>query len=85
MDWISVNKALPIEDVSGEFPDVLISDGINVGIGYFHKEIINEEPDENGLLYSDEVWYQEGHLLNENYSGWPQVTHWKPLPLPPND
>jgi hypothetical protein len=88
MNWVNVEDSLP--DLSkpngGESEDVLIFDGENIGIGYYESEYhIEDDPDAyegQATTYSSDCWHSTNHL-NRDVCGWPEVTHWMPLPKPP--
>jgi len=77
MTWISVKE----KEAEPE-TDYLISDGINVGFGYFVPEYDAEDP-RDPHQYTSEYWHQEGLVLKTNTSGFPEVTHYMELPKPP--
>lgn len=64
-------------------PNVLITDGENIGIGFYEHN--REETDERtGIVYPEEIlWNDLSKMLNTCCSGWPEVTHWMPIPEPP--
>lgn len=56
----------------------LISDGKEIGIGWYEAEYFGEEGDIH--MYSSDVWHQDGECLPPDCCGWPDVTHWMELP-----
>lgn len=61
---------------------VMISDGSNIGIGYYEYEYDPEDPDDD-LLYSSPRWHDQSNMLKTCYSGFAEVTHWALMPSPP--
>ena len=85
MEWIRCSDRLPEAQPDCIYSaDVLISDGTNISIGYFQPEYITETNTEWDHS-TDECWHEEGNILFCDYSGHPQITHWKDLPKPPKD
>ena len=86
--WISVkelDKLLTNKDPNFEWASetVLITDEENVSVGFFEPEYFAKN-DEDPLTYSSSVWHDYGDYLRKNISGYAEVTHWMPLPKPPN-
>ena len=89
-EWIPYNeKNKPQrkeeEDDGVYSKDYLITDGENIGIGYFEFEYFSEDhpeddPEITGITYSSECWHDWTSLLNSGIDGWPMVTHWAKLP-----
>jgi Protein of unknown function (DUF551) len=83
MEWISVKEKVP-SGFLDEDPEVLITDGENVSIGW-HEHNFEEINFENGLYFPEEIlWHDSAHALTTDCNGWPEVTHWAPLPLTPS-
>lgn len=79
IEWIDVNDRLP---PSGDLHAWLITDGENIGIGWYEEEYISDNPEED-LQYSSAMWHQDGAFLWTEVSGAPRVSHWAPLPALP--
>lgn len=75
MEWISVKDRLPKEGMEHSY---LITDGKEVGYGYLNHNFTDIE--EKNLYWIDEV-----KILKTCLAGWPEVTHWTHLPLPPEE
>lgn len=71
--WIDASKKKPPRDHGNRdlSVSVLISDGKNIGIGYFEFETED----------SSEVWWDESHRLRELVGGWADVKYWAILPI----
>ena len=67
--WINFKKQKPPEGMDFTY---LISDGENIGIGWY-------ECDES----LNELWHEDGSSLWPDTCGWPQVTHWAEMPALP--
>ncbi len=77
-DWISVKDQLPPKDMDQETDwsiTVLITDGKNIGIGYYEFEYFADDPTAE-LQYESDSWNDDTHIIDD-------VTHWMPLPKPP--
>ena len=81
MKWIDVEKQLPPSGIEYSF---LITDGKEIGIGYYEEEYFAEDPKE-ALQYSSPVWHDDGSALLTNISGWVEPTHWMELPSLPKE
>jgi len=86
MNWISVKDKLPIDPNSNgeQSDDVLITNGESISVGYYESEYhIDRDPEAyegQKMIFSSETWHAHGHYLNTCISGFPEVTHWMPLP-----
>lgn len=84
MEWIKCSDRLPSPTDLDNSPNVLITDGKIVSIGWY--EAYAEEIDENDKLWPEEMlWHDLGKSLHVNYNGWPDVIYWMPLPEPPKE
>ncbi len=81
MNWISVQDKLPPSGIEHSF---LITDGKEIGIGYYEEEYFAEDPSED-LQYSSAVWHDDGSALWTNLGGWVEPSHWAPLPDLPKE
>lgn len=79
MEWISVKDRLPSEKTLETAPSVLITDGNEISIGWY--EYNSEETSDEGIYFPEEqLWHDEANRLKTDHTGWPEVTHWSPLP-----
>jgi hypothetical protein len=77
VNWISVNDQLPPLDDCGMFSEtVLLSDGKNIGIGYYEPVYLSDNDD----TFDDIDWIDPVGDLTTCCAGWPKVTHWAHLP-----
>lgn len=82
MKWISVTHSLPIIRNLDDAPNVIITDGKEISLGWYEHNL--EETDEKGVYFPEEqLWHDNSNILNTDYAGWPKVTHWMPLPKTP--
>ncbi len=80
MEWISIEDKVPEESTK---PTVFfISDGENVGMGWYNPEYWLGFP-ESCSRCPHALWSEESDLLNCDPEGFPQVTHWMPFFLLP--
>lgn len=81
MAWISVKDRLPSGTLE-RAQSVLITDGKNISIGW--HEYNPEEINEKGRFFPEEyLWHDDANNLPADTWGWPEVTHWMPLPEVP--
>lgn len=72
MKWIDVRDMLPIE--TGPEYSYMISDGNEIGIGYYEPEYFAEDPSES-LQYSSEMWYSDVDYVNAS-----DIKFWSLMP-----
>ena len=80
MEWIKCTDRLP--DEVGEDYTYMISDGESIGIGWYEPEYESDD-DSSEMIYSSDVWHEEGGYLSKDMYGWPEVIYWMPLPKLP--
>lgn len=90
MEWIKCSDRLPNAPRENDLQSVsvLISDGEKVGIGWYEAEY-NIKDDPNAFegqteIFSSATWHLDGGCLVCDHCGFPEVTHWMPLPGAPN-
>ena len=82
-EWISVKESLPIDPKKNgeESEDVLVTDGKSICVGYYETEYYIENDLEafegQKEIYSSDMWHADRDYIAEN------ITHWMPLPKPP--
>ena len=81
MEWISVKDRLPSGNIETA-EDVLITDGENISIGWHQHDFEEIDPVTGNYFPEEILWHQLGGLKTD-HCGWPEVTHWMPLPEPP--
>ncbi len=81
MKWIKIEDQKPR---AGDEHLYLITDGKEISVGWHEDEYFAEDP-KAALQYSSACWHDDAHLLVTGLNGWPNVTHWMPLPEPPSD
>ena len=79
--WISVKDKLPVYPVEDDctMHSYLITDGKEISIGYHECEYKATDPNEP-CQYCEARWHDDAGFIMTDYAGYPNVTHWMPLP-----
>lgn len=95
MNWISVKDRLPEDDdrvnklscEQFEMCSVIAYGKLRGGFGYIVKETNRFCTHKTGTKYLDRITEVEGRNFDEWYWAdiWEEVTHWMPLPEPPEE
>lgn len=95
MEWISVNECQPelsekvrkLSEQQFEMCSVIAYGKMIGGFGRIVKETNRFCTHKTGIKYLDEITEKEGREFDKWYwaNGWEEVTHWIPLPEPPEN